>query len=42
MSVTVKQYKNLVGGEWVDAAEGTTMEVPTAEARCMGPESLPI
>src|SRR5213595_3174442 len=27
MSVTVSSYKNLVGGEWVDAAEGETMEV---------------
>src|SRR2546430_13323854 len=27
MSVTVSQQKNLVGGEWVDAAEGGTMEV---------------
>jgi 1-pyrroline dehydrogenase len=27
MSVTVSQYKNLIGGEWVDSAEGRTMEV---------------
>jgi 1-pyrroline dehydrogenase len=27
MSVTVSQHKNFVGGEWVDAAEGGTMEV---------------
>src|SRR2546430_7777782 len=27
MRVTVSQQKNLVGGEWVDAAEGGTMEV---------------
>src|SRR5438094_6493601 len=27
MSVTVTQHKNLVGGEWVDAAGGETMEV---------------
>src|ERR687887_1554565 len=27
MGVTVSQYKNLVGGEWVDAVEGGTMEV---------------
>src|SRR5437763_7208623 len=27
MSVTVSSYKNLVGGEWVDAAGGETMEV---------------
>src|SRR5215210_4001735 len=27
MSVTVSQQKNLVGGEWVDAVEGGTMEV---------------
>jgi betaine-aldehyde dehydrogenase/aminobutyraldehyde dehydrogenase len=27
MSVTVSRYQNLVGGEWVDAAEGETMEV---------------
>jgi betaine-aldehyde dehydrogenase/aminobutyraldehyde dehydrogenase len=27
VSVTVKSYKNLVGGEWVDAAEGGTMPV---------------
>src|ERR687887_2108607 len=27
MGVTVSQYKNLVGGEWVDAIEGGTMEV---------------
>ena len=27
MSVSVTQYKNLVGGEWVDAASGETMEV---------------
>ena len=27
MSVTVSQYKNLIGGEWVDAVEGGTMEV---------------
>jgi betaine-aldehyde dehydrogenase/aminobutyraldehyde dehydrogenase len=27
VSVTVKTYKNLVGGEWVDAAEGGTMPV---------------
>src|ERR671933_1315485 len=27
MSVTVSSQKNLIGGEWVDAAEGETMEV---------------
>jgi len=27
MSVTVTQYKNFVGGEWVEAVEGETMEV---------------
>ena len=27
MSVTVSQRKNFVGGEWVDGAEGGTMEV---------------
>jgi 1-pyrroline dehydrogenase len=27
MSVTVSQHKNYVGGEWVDAVEGGTMEV---------------
>ncbi|MGB2954190.1 MAG: gamma-aminobutyraldehyde dehydrogenase [Gaiellaceae bacterium] len=27
MSVTVSQYKNLVGGEWVDSTDGETMEV---------------
>jgi 1-pyrroline dehydrogenase len=27
MSVTVSQHKNWVGGEWVDAVEGGTMEV---------------
>ena len=27
MSTTVTSYKNLVGGEWVDAASGETMEV---------------
>ena len=27
MSVSVTKYKNLVGGEWVDAASGETMEV---------------
>jgi 1-pyrroline dehydrogenase len=27
MSVTVSQHKNLVGGKWVDAVEGGTMEV---------------
>jgi aminobutyraldehyde dehydrogenase len=27
MSVTVSQHKNLVGGEWVDAVDGGTMEV---------------
>src|SRR5204862_793364 len=27
MSVTVSQRKNFVGGEWVDAVEGRTMEV---------------
>ena len=27
MSVTVEQLQNFVGGEWVDAAEGGTMEV---------------
>src|SRR5437660_9735284 len=27
MSVTVSEYKNFVGGEWVDAADGGTMEV---------------
>ena len=27
MSVTVSQHKNFVGGKWVDAVEGGTMEV---------------
>ena len=27
MSVSVTQYKNFVGGEWVEAATGETMEV---------------
>ena len=27
MSVTVQQFKNFVGGEWVDAAEGGTAEI---------------
>src|SRR5512133_4128800 len=27
MSVTVSQRKNFIGGEWVDAVEGGTMEV---------------
>ena len=27
MSVSITQYKNFVGGEWVDAASGETMEV---------------
>jgi aminobutyraldehyde dehydrogenase len=27
MSVTVSRYQNFVGGEWVDAVEGETMEV---------------
>src|SRR5438874_796977 len=27
MSVTVSQHKNLVGGEWLDASSGETMEV---------------
>jgi 1-pyrroline dehydrogenase len=27
MSVTVSEYKNFVGGEWVDAADGGTMDV---------------
>src|SRR5438132_10645026 len=27
MSVTVSNYKNIVGGEWVDSASGETMEV---------------
>ena len=27
MSVTVEHHKNLIGGEWVDAAGGETMEV---------------
>ena len=27
MSVSVTKYKNLVGGEWVDAGSGETMEV---------------
>src|SRR5919206_4417035 len=27
MSVTVSQHKNFVGGEWVDAVDGGTMEV---------------
>src|SRR3954462_8801508 len=29
MSVTVSQHKNFVGGKWVDAVEGGTMEVLT-------------
>ena len=35
MSVSVTKYKNLVGGEWVDAASGETMEVldPVDRAR---------
>jgi len=27
MSTTVTSYKNLIGGEWVEAAAGETMEV---------------
>src|SRR5215217_7091422 len=27
MSVTVSQHKNFVGGKWVDAVDGGTMEV---------------
>ena len=27
MSVSVQKHKNLVGGEWVDAADGGTEEV---------------
>ena len=27
MAVAVTQHKNLVGGQWVDAVEGDTMEV---------------
>src|ERR671925_201549 len=27
MSVTVQQFKNFIGGEWVDAAEGGTAEI---------------
>src|SRR5215203_6134580 len=27
MSVTVSQHKNFVGGKWVDAVDGDTMEV---------------
>ena len=27
MSVSITQHKNFVGGEWVDAASGETMEV---------------
>ncbi len=27
MSVTVSEYKNFIGGEWMDAADGGTMEV---------------
>jgi acyl-CoA reductase-like NAD-dependent aldehyde dehydrogenase len=27
MGVTVSQYKNFVGGKWVDAVDGGTMEV---------------
>src|SRR5919198_6487034 len=27
MSVTVQQHKNFVGGEWVEAVDGQTMEV---------------
>jgi 1-pyrroline dehydrogenase len=27
MSVTVQQFKNFIGGEWVDAAEGATAEI---------------
>ena len=27
VSVSITQYKNFVGGEWVDAASGETMEV---------------
>src|SRR2546426_12833837 len=27
MSVTISEQKNFVGGEWVDAVEGGTMEV---------------
>jgi len=27
MSTTVTSYENFVGGEWVDAVEGETMEV---------------
>jgi acyl-CoA reductase-like NAD-dependent aldehyde dehydrogenase len=27
MSVSVQKHKNLVGGEWVDAADGGTEEI---------------
>ena len=27
MSTTVSQHQNLIGGEWVDASSGETMEV---------------
>ena len=27
MSVSVTQYKNFVGGEWVESDDGRTMEV---------------
>ena len=27
MAVTVAKHKNLIGGKWVDAADGQTMEV---------------
>src|SRR5438105_10428533 len=42
MSVTVSSHKNLVGGEWVDAVEGETMEVlnpATGEAIAEVPRS---
>jgi 1-pyrroline dehydrogenase len=41
MALTVSEYRNLVGGEWVDAVEGGTMEVlnpATGEAFARVPE----
>ncbi len=44
MSVAVTQHKNIVGGKWVDAAEGGTMEVlnpATAEVIAEVPSGTP-
>src|SRR5712692_2524998 len=45
MSVTVSQHKNLIGGEWVDASSGETMEVlnpATGETISYAKDELPV